>query len=90
MDGRGQGKPPGLPKTGGRTKGTPNKATREVKEVIESVLPRDERYALLAKFAKKGNYKALELLCYYADGKPKEYVDVNHSGGIKWLKDDIA
>lgn len=32
------GRPEGLPKTGGRTKGTPNKITKEVRETIQEIL----------------------------------------------------
>ena len=80
------GKRPGA----GRPKGRKNKASAEVREVIESLMPREERFELLSKMARKGNFRALELICFYADGKPTEKVDVNHSGAVKIIKDNIS
>ena len=89
---------------GASRKGKPNKSNADVKAVIEAIIPREERIALLAGLArgilmkdektklvyeKEPNYKALELLSYYADGKPRETVDLNHSGGVKFIKNDI-
>jgi hypothetical protein len=73
----------------GSRKGKPNKALASTREVVEMVMPREERFGLLAKMAKEGNYKALELLCYYSDGKPRESVDMNLSGGVKIIKENI-
>ena len=35
------GKPKGLPKTGGRQKGTPNKTTQEARKLFESIMDRN-------------------------------------------------
>ena len=37
------GRPPGIPRTGGRQKGTPNKITKSVREKLEKIVTRNMR-----------------------------------------------
>jgi hypothetical protein len=77
----------GTPKTGGRKKGTPNKATVEAK-IAASEIVDDPKYRkkLLTK-ARKGTLPpAVEcMLWHYAKGKPKDSVEL--SGGLADLTD---
>lgn len=45
-------RPRGLPKTGGRQKGTPNKVTQSVKEALEETFERLGGVAVLAEWAR--------------------------------------
>lgn len=69
-------------KTGGRAKGTPNKATREAKEFCASIVDDAEYQATIRSRALAGELSpAVEcMLWYFAKGKPKEQVE--HSGGV--------
>jgi hypothetical protein len=40
-------------------------------------------------YEKEPNVAAARLLLEYGFGKPKEQIDVNHSGGVTILKDDV-
>lgn len=67
----------GKKKTGGRTRGTPNKVTTEAKAACNALVdnPRYRR-ALLARMI-DGSAGAMEpVVWYYAKGKPKERVEV--------------
>lgn len=67
-------------KTGGRKKGTPNKATREIREAARAVLERPEYLAGLQARIDAGSAPAIEgLLYHYAYGKPKDTVLVEGS-----------
>ena len=70
----------GKPKTGGRTKGTPNKATLEIRELAQAILTRPAYQTNLRRLADRGKLPPhLETLLYhYAWGKPKEIME--HTG----------
>jgi hypothetical protein len=70
----------------GRTKGTPNKVTQEVREVARQLVEgRDYRAALQAKLDAGKLHPAVEtMLWHYAYGKPKETVQVE--GGLEVLR----
>lgn len=72
-------RPKGLPKTGGRKKGTPNKATVEGREFARSIVD-DAAYRerLRARMLSGEANPAIEqLVWHYAYGKPTESLDVN-------------
>ena len=68
----------GTPKTGGRKKGTPNKATAQAKEFCRGLLDDPEYQGQFKDRLVKGDLPpALEsLVWHYAHGKPSETVDV--------------
>jgi hypothetical protein len=77
------GRPKGTPKTGGRAKGTPNKATVEVKEAARLLVDDPEyrktlKERLLAGTAGPG---VETMLWHYAYGKPKESVELTGKDG---------
>jgi hypothetical protein len=80
----------GTPKTGGRKTGTLNKATIEVKQACAEIVDDPVYRRNLAQRAMDGKLApAVEaLLWYYAKGKPKEIVDVNHSQRLAQLTDE--
>jgi hypothetical protein len=59
-----KGKPKGSEKTGGRSKGTPNKATAGIKEAIQHVLDsnKDNLNDWLERVAKSDPDKAIDLM----------------------------
>lgn len=60
---------------GGRPKGVPNKATREIKEVARGLLEAPEYLAALKRRLAKGTAGPVEVTLYhYGYGKPKETV----------------
>ena len=66
-----------LRKGGGRPKGVPNKATREIKETARRLVEDPVYVAALAARLIRGKAPRMEvLLHYYAYGKPTETVDV--------------
>jgi hypothetical protein len=72
------GRVKGAPKTGGRQKGTPNKATREIREAARSLLEDKPYLDALKTRLKEGTAGAVEpLLYHYAYGKPKETIEHN-------------
>jgi hypothetical protein len=68
----------GKPKTGGRKKGTPNKATREIREVAVGLLedPDYQRRLRTRLLGGKLPPQIESLLFHYAYGKPRETVAV--------------
>lgn len=77
------GRPKGTPKTGGRAKGTPNKATVEVREVARRLVEDPEyqdrfKRRLLAGELAPG---VEQMLWAYAYGKPKETIELQGNGG---------
>jgi hypothetical protein len=67
----------GRAKTGGRKKGTPNKATVEVSELARRLVENPAYMQSLRRRLRNGKAGALEpILWYYAYGKPKEQVDL--------------
>jgi hypothetical protein len=79
----------GTPKSGGRKKGTPNKATVEAKAACAEIVDNPRyRKKLLAKACKGTLPPAVEtMLWHYAKGKPKETValegDLDVSVGLR-------
>jgi hypothetical protein len=69
------GRPKGYPKTGGRTKGTPNKATASFKEKLDTsefdVATELIKYYKTADMPQDLRLKALQLLLEYSQYKPK-------------------
>jgi hypothetical protein len=68
------GRPPGQPKTGGRKAGTRNKATADIKILLNTLLPEDQLakewlYHLRHKDPQI-RYKSFELANAYLFGKP--------------------
>ena len=63
----------------GRSKGTANKATAEIKNAARAIVNDPEYRALLMIRLKLGEAPHMEtLLWHYAYGKPKEQVEVKH------------
>lgn len=67
-------KPKGLPKTGGRKKGTPNKITQSIKDLLNELFP-EERLKKLWEFHLKNEvpgtrYRTFEMANHYLFGKP--------------------
>jgi hypothetical protein len=65
-------------KTGGRALGTPNKATRQIKEVIASIVNVEELVKTLYKLTrgKNPNVLAIRLLLEYSYGKPAQMLSI--------------
>lgn len=79
-----RGRKKGTPKTGGRARGTPNKATVEVKAACAAIVDDPTYRRTLAARARAGELApAVEcMLWYYRFGKPKERVDVDGGAGL--------
>jgi hypothetical protein len=71
-------------KTGGRRKGTPNKATVEAKTVCNRLVDDPVYQATLQRRLRAGKLApAVEcMLWHYAKGKPKEQIEVD--GSVEW------
>jgi hypothetical protein len=76
-------------KTGGRTKGTLNKATREAKEFCASVIDDPAYQARLRSRAVTGKLSpAVEcMLWYYAKGKPIERREITQLEDVSQMTD---
>lgn len=78
------GKPRGRPYKpgeGGRPKGVPNKATREIREFAQRILEDPEYVESLRRRLKRGTAGQVEaLLFHYGYGKPRETLAVE--GGV--------
>jgi hypothetical protein len=84
------GRPAGLPKTGGRTKGTPNKATAEFRQTVQALLDenRDNVGRWLSLVAegdgtengKADPAKALDLLAKLAEYAAPKLNRTEHTG----------
>ena len=74
---KGSAKPPGS----GRKAGTPNKRTQDAQAVARAIVDDPEVQALWLQQARTGDLSPtfLQLLCYYAWGKPKETVELSGS-----------
>jgi len=69
------GRPKGKPKTGGRRRGTPNKATKAIRDTAQRLLTDEAYQKALEVRLRRGTAGAVEpLLYHYAFGKPKETV----------------
>jgi hypothetical protein len=82
-------RPRGLPKTGGRSAGAPNRATRDLKVFLQGVFREalienpNARAALVAAIA-TGTLPPVLVKVYtaYAFGAPSREVDVRHQGHV--------
>lgn len=65
----------------GRTKGVPNKATRQIRQLAQGILEQPAALAHLRKQAREGKLHPIihKELMHYAYGKPKTEVEI--SGG---------
>lgn len=67
-------KPKGSPKTGGRKKGTPNKVTQSIKDLLNELFPEQELKRLwlyhLNKEVPSTRYRTFEMANHYLFGKP--------------------
>ena len=79
----GPGRPKGIPKTGGRQKGTCNKTTLEVREFARSLLETPTyKASLIARLEAGILSPAVEsMLWHYAHGKPRETVELTGADG---------
>lgn len=79
------GRPKGTPKTGGRQKGTPNKATTEIREWAQKFLADPKGQAMTLQQYREGklNPTIHQLLYHYAYGKPKETIEHQIPEGVK-------
>jgi hypothetical protein len=75
------GRPPGLPKTGGRAKGTRNKRTVIGSEALRSLAPKAKK--TLSKLLEAGDVetraRAAALVLAYVYGKPRENVETHNT-----------
>lgn len=76
-------RPKGLPKTGGRKKGTPNKATLDVKHRIDQILDNESGWQHIADQFAQGELPipVLLRLIEYRIGKPKESIEMSGPDG---------
>ena len=74
-----RGRKKGTPKTGGRQRGTPNKATVEVRTWARKLVEDPEVQATTLELARSGRLAPAVLieLLHYAYGKPKDITDLN-------------
>lgn len=77
-------KPGEVANPNGRPKGTPNKATLEIKKFARSIVEDKEYRANLKKrmIAGKEHPAIATLIFHYAYGKPKEHVEIDATGTI--------
>ena len=83
------GRPKGTPKTGGRKKGVPNKATVEAKQACAEIVDDPHYRARLVERARAGALApAVETMLWYdAKGKPKETIDHQNSRQFASMSD---
>jgi hypothetical protein len=79
----------GRAKTGGRKKGTPNKATRAWKDFVTAIVSDPEQQEALAEAIRQRPellFKAAE----HAVGKPRQEVDLDQAGEVvfRWAGDE--
>ena len=76
----------GRKKTGGRTKGTPNKATVEIKELAREILEDPAYQKRLRVRIIRGEAERIETLLYhYAYGKPAETITASQGASLEEL-----
>ncbi len=80
---RGPGRPPGYPKTGGRPKGSRNKATKEVKALLQPQVPKAKKRLreLVGHDDPEIALKAVQLVLAYTYGKPTDRKEISGSDG---------
>lgn len=65
---------------GGRKKGTPNKATADIKAAIDAAVDFNELLKVAYRLALGGDMAALKLLLEYRFGKPSQVIE--QKGGL--------
>lgn len=77
------GRPKGTPKTGGRQKGTPNKATVEVRDLCQRLLADPEYQRTFKQRLLSGDLAPgmEQTVWHYAYGKPKDTVELQGEHG---------
>lgn len=86
------GRPPGIPKTGGRKPGTPNKATADVRALAQQYAPASlQELARLATQAEseQARVSAIKEILDRAYGKAKQSVEVDGSMRLDVTKIEI-
>ena len=68
----------GRSKTGGRRRGTPNKATRAAKEFLAEIINRVDVQDAIEERIKKGDTAAFFRAVEHVIGKPRQAVELNH------------
>lgn len=85
------GRKKGTPKTGGRTRGTPNKVTREAKALCNAIVDDPNYLKALKERMIEGKAGAMEPIAwYYAKGKPKERLELDAGATLAQLLADIS
>jgi hypothetical protein len=83
----------GRAKTGGRRKGTPNRATRAVKQFLSELLDRADVQDAICDRILKGDTSAFFKAVEIVHGKPRQAVEMNQAlaGGLtfRW-QDDLT
>jgi hypothetical protein len=81
----------GRAKTGGRSKGTPNRATRAVKEFLSGLLEQPDVQDAIRDRILKGDTSAFFKALEFVIGKPRQTVEQGLTGPIeiRW-KDDLV
>jgi hypothetical protein len=78
----------GRAKTGGRRQGTPNRATREVKEFLAETVSQTDVQGAIRDRILAGDTTAFFGALSHVLGKPRETVDMTVSGNIEnWLRE---
>ena len=80
----------GRPKTGGRRRGTPNRATRAVKEFLAEILDRADVQDAIRQRILKGDTAAFFKAVEHVIGKPRQAVEVNQDTEVafRWERDE--
>jgi len=60
----------------GRPKGSPNRTTKELRQLIREVVDWEDFFCTLASQAKEGNLQASKLILLYGYGVPKDMSDI--------------
>jgi hypothetical protein len=81
-DGRGRFRK-GRAKTGGRRKGTPNRATRAVKDFLSEILNRADIQDAIQKRILNGDTSAFFKAVEIVHGKPRQALEVNQDIAAK-------
>ena len=83
------GRPKGTPKTGGRQRGTPNKATVEAKQACAEIVDDPQYRARLVERARAGALApAVEtMLWHYAKGRPREIIEHHQARDVAAMSD---
>jgi len=72
----------GRPKTGGRRRGTPNRATRAVKEFLAEILDRADVQDAIRQRILKGDTAAFFKAVEHVIGKPRQAMEFNQDAEV--------